>query len=189
MNQGRIERFILDSIRDYSDLEVERGIIAESLEYDEGLENDPDAYPITVKIQVRGDDEPTQCGQQIGPGLEALRSRSNLNRLDAADLADSTQHRRPKKTQFETIKAKYLIGCDGAHSWTRKQLDIPVEGSNTDHIWLVIPIPIPCYSNLHIGLYRGVIDVVPLSDFRKSSTAFLPSQHAKEKPTQRTSAE
>jgi 2-polyprenyl-6-methoxyphenol hydroxylase-like FAD-dependent oxidoreductase len=34
-------------------------------------------------------------------------------------------------TQVETIKAKYLIGCDGAHSWTRKQLNIPVEGSNT----------------------------------------------------------
>ena len=36
---------------------------------------------------------------------------------------------------IEKIKAKYMIGCDGAHRWTRKQLNITVEGYNTDNIW------------------------------------------------------
>jgi 2-polyprenyl-6-methoxyphenol hydroxylase-like FAD-dependent oxidoreductase len=40
-----------------------------------------------------------------------------------------------KETKTEVVKAKYLIGCDGAHSWTRKQVDISLEGSSTDHVW------------------------------------------------------
>ncbi|KAJ5789887.1 uncharacterized protein N7518_006898 [Penicillium psychrosexuale] len=143
LNQGRIERFLLDSIREHSDLDVERSVIADSLEYDEKLSNDPDAYPITVKVRVLGeDDSNSSCGQEIeAAGIEV--NRSNLLPDDWADLAPRTK---PQKTQVETIRAKYLIGCDGAHSWTRKQLNIPVEGSNTDHIW-------------------GVIDVKPVSDF------------------------
>lgn len=53
------------------------------------------------------------------------------------------------KSDVETIKAKYLLGCDGAHSWTRQELGIPLEGSQTQHVW-------------------GVIDIIPITDFRKS---------------------
>ncbi|KAL8919408.1 MAG: hypothetical protein Q9208_006786 [Pyrenodesmia sp. 3 TL-2023] len=49
---------------------------------------------------------------------------------------------------LEKIRSKYLIGCDGAHSWTRKKLGIPLEGEATEHRW-------------------GVMDIVPLTDFRK----------------------
>ena len=48
----------------------------------------------------------------------------------------------------EVIKAKYLLGCDGAHSWIRQQFGIPLEGSHTHNVW-------------------GVIDIIPLTDFRK----------------------
>lgn len=46
----------------------------------------------------------------------------------------------------ETVKAKYLIGCDGAHSWTRRQLGIQLEGEQTDLIW-------------------GVLDIIPITNF------------------------
>ena len=67
-----------------------------------------------------------------------------------ADMsAGSTTNRvsKPRSTH-EIIKAKYLLGCDGAHSWTRKQLNIPFEGNQTQNVW-------------------GVIDIIPLTDFRK----------------------
>ncbi|KGO72669.1 Monooxygenase, FAD-binding [Penicillium italicum] len=147
LNQGRIERFILDSIRENSDLDVERSVIADSLEYDEKLSNDPNAYPITVKVRVLGEDHSNSpCGQETDAGSETAGNEVNRSNLLPDDWVDLSPRKRPHKTQVETIKAKYLIGCDGAHSWTRKQLNIPVEGSNTDHIW-------------------GVIDVIPLSDF------------------------
>jgi phenol 2-monooxygenase len=46
------------------------------------------------------------------------------------------------------VRAKYLLGCDGAHSWVRKYINISLEGEQTDQHW-------------------GVIDSVPITDFRK----------------------
>lgn len=123
LSQGRLERFILDSIKQHSDLEIERGIIAESLEYEETLEADPNAYPITVKLRTLSEEE-----ANAPSGLD----RSNLLPDDWDDLI---QKSRERQTKTEIVKAKYLIGCDGAHSWTRKQVNIPLEGSSTDHIW------------------------------------------------------
>lgn len=51
------------------------------------------------------------------------------------------------KGRLERIRAKYVVGCDGAHSWTRTQLGLSLEGKTTDHIW-------------------GVMDIVPLTNFR-----------------------
>lgn len=47
---------------------------------------------------------------------------------------------------IQTVKAKYVIGCDGAHSWTRSQLGIKMTGEHTDFVW-------------------GVIDIIPITDF------------------------
>ncbi|KAJ5753152.1 hypothetical protein N7520_010069 [Penicillium odoratum] len=129
LNQGRIERFVLDSIRENSDIEVERGVLAETLEYDESPGSD-NACPITVHLRTTGSDN-NVC---IPSGL------------DDDEWEDLSLQRKSHRETKETIKAKYIIGCDGAHSWTRKQLDIPFEGASTEHIW-------------------GVIDVMPISNF------------------------
>ena len=44
------------------------------------------------------------------------------------------------------MKARYLIGCDGAHSWTRRQLGIKMLGDQTNFVW-------------------GVLDMIPLTNF------------------------
>lgn len=129
LGQGRLERFILDSIRQYSDLEIERAIIAEFLDYDETLEGDPSAYPITVQLRTLHEEE-----ANAPSGLD----RRNLLPDDCDDLIQKSRERR---TKTEIVKVKYLIGCDGAHSWTRKQVNIPLEGSSTDHIWSVYQAP------------------------------------------------
>ncbi|KAF8189004.1 FAD binding domain-containing protein [Pholiota molesta] len=46
----------------------------------------------------------------------------------------------------DTISTKFVIGCDGGKSWTRKQLHIAMEGEQTDLKW-------------------GVIDFTPLTNF------------------------
>ncbi|KAF7294370.1 hypothetical protein HMN09_01166300 [Mycena chlorophos] len=46
----------------------------------------------------------------------------------------------------ETVRARFVVGADGAHSWVRKQLNIAMEGSQTDYIW-------------------GVVDMIPDTDF------------------------
>ncbi|KAJ5179364.1 hypothetical protein N7492_002574 [Penicillium capsulatum] len=148
LTQGRLERFILDTIRQYSDLEVERSTSAETFEYDEALEDDHNAYPITVKVQTVST-EADDLTEKTTNGSEAEHMPSGLDKskLSPDDWNDFSPQDGILPGKTEIIKARYLIGCDGAHSWTRKQVNIPMEGSSTDHIW-------------------GVIDVVPISNFR-----------------------
>ncbi|KAF8586467.1 hypothetical protein K439DRAFT_1340899 [Ramaria rubella] len=72
---------------------------------------------------------------------------------DPEELADPTAH--PVKVVLqsmessgltEVVRAKYVVGADGAHSWVRKVLDIAMEGEQTDFIW-------------------GVVDTIPETDF------------------------
>ncbi|KAK5996176.1 Phenol 2-monooxygenase fsqG [Cladobotryum mycophilum] len=51
-----------------------------------------------------------------------------------------------KNAPLEVIQARYLIACDGARSWTRKHLKIPLVGDLTDSTW-------------------GVMDIVPRTNF------------------------
>ncbi|KAF7595400.1 hypothetical protein BBP40_006395 [Aspergillus hancockii] len=54
------------------------------------------------------------------------------------------EDRQPDDT--EVIHAKYLVACDGAHSWAQKQLQVPFEVWNSESKW-------------------GVMDIVPITDF------------------------
>ncbi|EPS29458.1 hypothetical protein PDE_04407 [Penicillium oxalicum 114-2] len=147
LNQGRIERFLLDSIREHSSLQVERGVIAEAFKYDCTKESGLDDYPITVTLRTLSDAEanPSDLRAEEGGSCKVASgvTRGNLLQDDWEELISKSQ---AKETKTEIVKCKYLIGCDGAHSWTRKQVNIPLEGSTTDHLW-------------------GVIDVVPISNF------------------------
>lgn len=136
LHQGRIERFILDLLKEQSNIEVERGVFPEVLELDSSASEDQDSYPI--KVTVRYDDDAISAQNVGGLFLE------NLAKDDEDDLLPKSR----KRSGFtETIRAKYMIGCDGAHSWTRRQLGFAMEGEQTDLIW-------------------GVIDIVPITDFR-----------------------
>jgi len=50
------------------------------------------------------------------------------------------------KVDTEIVRAKFVLGADGAHSWVRKSCGIAMEGEQTDFIW-------------------GVVDMVPNTDF------------------------
>jgi phenol 2-monooxygenase len=141
LHQGRIERFFLDSLKKYSDIEVERGVLPVELDIDHSKSEDYDAYPITIKLRHLGDDEatPFQHSTNVSDGL----FRSSLAKDDTDDLIRKSKG---KEGTTETVRAKYMIGCDGAHSWTRRQLGFQMEGEQTDFIW-------------------GVLDIIPITNF------------------------
>lgn len=141
LHQGRIERFFLDSLKEYSEIEVERGVLPEQLEIDHSRAEDDHAYPIKIKIRYLDDDEatPMQNSTNVPDGL----FRSSLSKDDTDDLIRKS---RGKEKSTEVVRSKYMIGCDGAHSWTRQQLGFHMEGEQTDFIW-------------------GVLDIVPITNF------------------------
>ncbi|TID04667.1 Phenol 2-monooxygenase [Colletotrichum higginsianum] len=148
LHQGRIEQFFLDAIRasyasDSDALHVERMVIPTSLEIDEAKAEDPDAHPVTVTLRHLTEEEatPTQMLSNLSDGI----FRSNLADDDVGDILERSEGR---EARDEVARAKYVVGCDGAHSWTRKTLgkDFEMKGETTDAIW-------------------GVMDIVPITDF------------------------
>ncbi|KAK6706515.1 hypothetical protein SNK05_010393 [Fusarium graminearum] len=150
LHQGRIERFFLDAIKDFSkgEIEVERGVLPTSLEIDTSVVEDPGAYPITVNLRHLSEEEaqPKQAStSDNGTTIQDGLFRSNLSPDDTADMLKAAELD-SKANTVETIKAKYMLGADGAHSWVRKELGFKLEGESTDYIW-------------------GVLDIVPVTNF------------------------
>lgn len=151
LHQGRIERFFLDSIQAHSDITVERGVLPTSFAFDESKARDAAEYPITVTLKTLSEEEATPQQQQQhtntedgAPASDGL-FRSNLAGDDTEDMIRSAE-RNGRANQTEEVKAKFMVGCDGAHSWVRRQLGFKLEGDSTDYIW-------------------GVLDIVPITDF------------------------
>ncbi|KAL3418610.1 phenol hydroxylase [Phlyctema vagabunda] len=147
LHQGRIERFFLDSLKEHSNIRVERGVLPESFSFDESKAEDPDAYPIEVTLQHLTEEQanPEQSKATNGSTVSDGLFRSNMAPDDTEELL-SKAAKNNKAGSREVVKAKYMIGCDGAHSWTRNQLGYKLEGEQTDYIW-------------------GVLDIVPITDF------------------------
>lgn len=156
LHQGRMEGFFLDAISaSYPGpsasgpashrIQVERMVIPTSLHIDEANIDDDDAYPVTVTLRHLTEEEatPTQRLSNLSDGL----FRSNLASEDVTPEKEKSKVRNHGRE--ETVRAKYVVGCDGAHSWTRKTLgkEFEMHGEMTDSIW-------------------GVLDIIPITDFR-----------------------
>lgn len=44
----------------------------------------------------------------------------------------------PAQQPTTEVRAKFAVGCDGAHSWTRRWMGHTMEGEQTDYIWGVM---------------------------------------------------
>jgi phenol 2-monooxygenase (NADPH) len=161
LHQGRIERFFLDSIKENSirtscngkgaegEIHVEHGVLPTSFAFDESKAEDADAYPIEVRVRHLTDEESKPAQKATSANGTAVQDgifRSNLASDDTEDLIKRSGALDAKAGREETIRAKYLLGADGAHSWVRQQLGFSLEGDSTDYIW-------------------GVLDIIPITDF------------------------
>ncbi|RMJ27070.1 Phenol 2-monooxygenase [Aspergillus sp. HF37] len=144
LHQGRIERFFIDSIREHSDIEVERGVLPSSFHFDESKATDFNDYPISVTLQKLSEEEATPEQRQHGSASKDGLFRSSLAPDDTEDLIRASK--RNNDNQSEVVKAKFMVGCDGARSWVRKQLGFSLVGDSTDYIW-------------------GVLDIIPITNF------------------------
>lgn len=149
LHQGRIERFFLDSIEGWSDIRVERGVLPTKLELDESKIEDLSAYPISVTLRHLSEEEATPKQSATSANGAATQDglfRSNLSSDDTKEMIDLANQLKASAGTEEIVKAKYMLGADGAHSWTREQLGFKLDGESTDYIW-------------------GVLDIVPITDF------------------------
>lgn len=114
LNQGRIEHLLLEKIKQQSrhKVKVERAMLPSQLEIDTQAVTDhsADTYPVTVRVRHLSEEEatPTQNNKNTPNGI----FRSSLSPDDTPSLLEASL-----AGTEEVIHAKYVIGCDGAHSW------------------------------------------------------------------------
>jgi phenol 2-monooxygenase len=133
ISQGRIERFVIDAIEklSVSQLQVERGVVAESFVYDGDPKNGSSSHPIELVLRTLSDSEANPTPVPGALGGRGNIAHGNLPHDEVAHMCN------PSKAPgtVETLRAKYLIGCDGAHSWLRQQLNYKTKGASTASVW------------------------------------------------------
>jgi len=147
LHQGRLEQLFEELLEQSGRIKVERSVKTLQLRLDaNALPSGKDAeYPVTLKVQHHGRaNTPVPTTGILSP-LAAVSSDYFSLPVQGVPKPSSLS----RANEVETIHAKYLIGCDGAHSWTRRQLGVVMKGENSDVVW-------------------GVMDIVPLTDFRKA---------------------
>ncbi|CAD6592880.1 MAG: hypothetical protein ASARMPRED_006770 [Alectoria sarmentosa] len=136
--QHRIEGVFLESLAEYSNVEVQRSVQPISITYNLSQVENQSAYPVTIRIaQIGPERSPYPIEKPTSNGaaeIDGERKRRRLNSVDEEPAAE------------EVIAAKFVISCDGAHSWTRSQLGFQMEGEQSEYIW-------------------GVLDVIPITNF------------------------
>jgi len=155
LHQGRIERFFLDAIAEHSDIRVERGVLPQSMEFDAAKADDDDAYPIEITLRHLTEEEATPRAAATSTNGAAVQDglfRSNLTPDDTADLLAASKLK-DKAGSVETIRAKYVVGCDGAHSWVRNWLGYELRGVRTQHApdSPSLSLTSPGLDRLHLG--------------------------------------
>ena len=148
-----IEQTLINLLNVDGRVHVERSRLPEQLSIDASLIGDQSAFPVTVKVRHLRNRKPPPSHN----GYEETRSHLQIKADEDAHAAE--EQKTATTESLETIHAKYLIACDGAHSWTRRQLELPMEGDGIDIVW-------------------GVIDIIPLTNFRMCPTLENPAKHS-----------
>ncbi|KAF7591615.1 hypothetical protein BBP40_001315 [Aspergillus hancockii] len=146
LGQGRVEEHLLDFIQSTRHVNIRRATIPTSLNIDYDAVEDHNTYPIQVQLdEVAPSAFPTPADSRPGgqPGTPNSESSMTLNSDDSGVGGMGM-----------VVEAKFLLGCDGAHSWLRKQLGVQLEGESSGDHW-------------------GVLDIVPITNFPDIRKRFI----------------
>ncbi|KAH9817246.1 FAD binding domain-containing protein [Melampsora americana] len=163
LNQGRIEEHLMNNIARWSmstkstnsdsngpstskKVIVERAVCPASIRLPSITssplsDKDEDQITLTLRHLSESEAKPAQFLPAIKDGL----FRSSVFDGEASEL-DANPHGLPVEESLETIQCKFVIGTDGARSWTRSALGYKLIGDSLNSFW-------------------GVLDGVPATDF------------------------
>jgi len=122
LGQDRVEAIFIDAMQKFNNVEVERLLQPVDLQVDRQKLDDSSSFPISVTVQTLPPPE------QLGNGdVQSGLYRSNL-------FATEQPHEADRGAQ-EVIRCRYVVGCDGARSWVRRQLGLELQGDSSNVYW------------------------------------------------------
>lgn len=111
--QHRIEGVFLESLAEYSNVEVQRNVEPTSITHKPSGAENQSAFPVTVRI--------AQVGTETSSYPVATPNSNGAVEVDGQNQKRKLNVIHEEPATKEVMKAKYVISCDGAHSWTRSQ--------------------------------------------------------------------
>lgn len=137
----------------------------ESLSIDSEIVESLEEYPVSVTLRHLPKDDALLGKPNGADGTDIPNGlfRSNLTADKTDSILESAKV--DNAGHSEKILAKYVVGCDGAHSWVRRQIGCVMEGEQTDFIWC-IRHTISLVKHVELTACRGVLDIIPITDFR-----------------------
>ncbi|KZV70845.1 hypothetical protein PENSPDRAFT_685128 [Peniophora sp. CONT] len=87
----------------------------------EGLEVERPIVPVSLEVSTDETELQDPTAYPVKVTLQHLDA-------DSEELENKT----------EVVHAKFVVGCDGAHSWVRKSCGFTMDGEQTDYIWGVL---------------------------------------------------
>ncbi|KAL0260210.1 hypothetical protein SLS55_003894 [Diplodia seriata] len=125
---GQIERTLLDAINSLANIRVERGVAPTRLHLDSHHESadNPRAHPVAVTLRHLTEAEMPRASVVPQPGSFGV---------NPGDETEPEREPTGKEGAEEVVRAKYVLGCDGARSWTRRQVGIELVGEGRDALW------------------------------------------------------
>ncbi|WYZ41105.1 hypothetical protein EsH8_IV_001446 [Colletotrichum jinshuiense] len=141
---GNTERALLDGMKAFNKLEVERGVAAVAIDIDDSIVQDPQAHAIKLTVKHLTDEELAASSNE-----ETIPQPGDFN-YNPADEPYMKRTHTGKEGTTEVINAKFVIGTDGSRSWTRNALGFDFVGDEDDQ------------ADESIG---GILDCVATSNF------------------------
>lgn len=148
---GHIEAVLLNNLKQGKNgVEVERAIEPIDMQIDEDAAANSNEYPVSVTIKHLSEKEAGVWASNAHTVLSDGTTRDEPSTKTCPSVPDGdyqTMFQQSNRVgQTETIRAKYVIGAEGAHSWIRKKLGISMNGSASESAW-------------------GVVDIAPITDY------------------------
>jgi 2-polyprenyl-6-methoxyphenol hydroxylase-like FAD-dependent oxidoreductase len=131
--------------------------------FDTGL--DDTAYPFLLFIS-QAETERLLNDHLAGLGVTVERSTSLISVVENTATYVRGAVRSPSGAE-ETVVARYVVGCDGAHSTVREAAGIPFEGASYPHTFMLGDVCAdgvrPDVVHVHVGA-PGMLFLFPLDD-------------------------
>ncbi|KAJ5588468.1 hypothetical protein N7537_011146 [Penicillium hordei] len=132
LSQAKVEEYLMEYVRGRGNVEVRRETTPTTLEIDYDTIDDHSKFPIRMNLESMASLPKPYFNGMDTPGSDT----SSEPYSDDSGYAGMDT----------VVEAKYIVGCDGAHSWLRKQLGLELEGESSSDFW-------------------GVLDIIPLTNF------------------------
>ncbi|ACS60340.1 monooxygenase FAD-binding (plasmid) [Rhizobium leguminosarum bv. trifolii WSM1325] len=83
-------------------------------------------------------------------GMEAIAARDAGDHIEVEIARFDAQSLRIDHSETRLLTGRYLVGCDGANSFVRRLMDVPVIDHGFDEAWLVVDVMPNDLEKLHI---------------------------------------